>query len=212
MIRESSGELFVTRPEGGATRFSKAAFPSWSPDGENLVFQRGDSIFVGVPAGTTVRRVTRGLYPNFSVRGTIAYTSIGCGKGQGVHVVRPDGRGHRRLTTSCSIAGDYGADEIRAGAEAQSVAARSGNDLVHGEAGNDAIDGGRGDDVLYGDSGSDLLVGGADVDRLYGGPGSDRLRSKDAWRDAVACGPGRDVVEADRVDLVSADCEVVQRR
>ena len=83
---------------------------------------------------------------------------------------------------------------------------------MHGEAGNDAIDGGRGDDVLYGDSGNDLLVGGADVDRLYGGPGHDRLRSRDAWRDAVTCGPGRDTVEADLVDLVAADCEVVRRR
>ena len=81
---------------------------------------------------------------------------------------------------------------------------------VHGEAGNDAIDGARGDDVLYGDSGNDLLIGGADVDRLYGGRVDERLRSRDAWRDAVACGSGRDIVEADRVDLVAADCEVVR--
>ncbi len=212
VIRRSAGDLFVTRPEGGAKRIAKASFPSWSPDGEQLAFQRGDSIFVGSPGSADVRRVIRGRHPSFSPRWTIAYASLGCGKGQGIHVIRPDGRGHRRLTTACSIGGDYGNDAIRAGAEAQSVAARSGNDLVHGEAGNDAIDGGRGDDVLYGDSGNDLLVGGADVDRLYGGPGRDRLRSRDAWRDAVACGPGRDTVEADFVDLVAADCEVVRKR
>ena len=159
-----------------------------------------------------MRLVARGRHPNFSPRGTIAYASLGCGKGQGIHVIRPDGRGDRRLTTACSISGDYGNEAIRAGAEAQFVTAQSGNDLVHGEAGNDVIDGGRGDDVLYGDSGNDLLVGGADVDRLYGGPGRDRLRSRDAWRDAVTCGPGQDTVEADLVDLVAADCEVVRRR
>ena len=156
--------------------------------------------------------MTKGLDPDFSVRGMIAYTSLGCGAGQGIHVIRPDGSGHRRLTTSCTISGYHYADAIQAGAEAQSVVALSGNDLVHGEAGNDAIDGGPGDDVLYGDTGNDLVVGGADVDRLYGGRGDDRLRSRDAWRDAVACGPGRDIVEADRVDLVAADCEVVRRR
>ena len=212
LIRRSAGDLFVTRPEGGETRISKAAFPSWSPNGAQLAFQRGRSIFVGNPTGSSERLVTRGRYPNFSVRGTIAYVSLSCGAGQGIHVVRPDGRGDRRLTTACSIGGNYGPQAIWAGAEAQSVSAGAGNDLVHGEAGNDAISGDRGDDVLYGDTGNDVLDGGADVDRLYGGPGHDRLRSRDAWRDAVACGPGRDTVEADRVDLVAADCEVVRRR
>ena len=82
VIRRSYGDLFLTRPEGGGRRISQASFPSWSPDGEQLAFQRGDSIFVGSPSHARVRLVARGRYPAFSPRWTIAYASLGCGRGR----------------------------------------------------------------------------------------------------------------------------------
>ena len=92
------------------------------------------------------------------------------------------------------------------------MSAGPGNDLVYGNAGNDVLDGGAGDDVVYRDGGHDILVRGADVDRLAGGAGPDVIRARDGWRDSIACGPGRDTVEADTIDLVAGECELVRRR
>lgn len=74
----------------------------------------------------------------------------------------------------------------------------------------DRIDGRAGGDRLLGRGGADLLVGGAGPDRVEGGTGADRLAlDQDGSRDSASCGPGRDLVTADRADVVSPDCEVV---
>ena len=206
-----SRDLFVTRPEGGSTRIRNASHPSWSPDGSLLAFQRGPNVVVARPDGTRARVIARGLAPSFSSKGEIAYRSVRCGAGQGIHAVLPTGRGDRRITTACTIVGRYPNDTINGGLERQSVTAGHGDDLVHGNGGNDVLDGGPGDDVVYGDEGRDILVGGSEVDRLFGGRGSDLIRARDGWRDSISCGPGRDTVVADAIDLVAADCEVVRR-
>jgi hypothetical protein len=208
---EGAHDLYVSRPEGGTTRIRAASNPSWSPDGKRLAFQRGLSVVVSRPDGTGARAIAKGSAPSFSTKGVIAYASIGCGAGQGIHVVLPTGRGDRRVTTACTITGDHGNDTINGGLERQSVLAGHGNDLVHGDGGNDVLDGGPGDDVVHGDGGHDILVGGAGVDRLLGGAGPDVIRARDSWRDAITCGPGQDTVEADTIDLVAADCELIRR-
>ena len=48
-------------------------------------------------------------------------------------------------------------------------------------------------------------------DVLDGGRGADRLFTRDGFRDTVRCGPDRDRVQADERDLVSRDCELVDR-
>jgi RTX calcium-binding nonapeptide repeat (4 copies) len=68
-----------------------------------------------------------------------------------------------------------------------------------------------GNDRLYGDSGSDQLTGGLGQDHLFGGRGTDRIDAVDGKRDFVVRGPGRDVVEADPLDVTSG-CEAVHRR
>ena len=93
VIRRSGGDLFVTRPEGGASRIKRASFPSLVARRCSSGIPAGRPILAGSPTGTNVRLVARGRHPNFSPRGTIAYASLGCGKGQGIHVIRPDGRG-----------------------------------------------------------------------------------------------------------------------
>ena len=55
--------------------------------------------------------------------------------------------------------------------------------------------------MLYGKGGADALYGLAGNDRFFPGPGKDR----------VFCGPGVDRVQADRLDVVAKDCEIVSR-
>ena len=85
-------------------------------------------------------------------------------------------------------------------------------DTLRGLGGGDTLLGLGGDDLLDGGGGNDTLVGGAGADRLVGGPGNDVASVRDGRRDRVACGPGRDRVLADRLDVVARDCEVVLRR
>jgi Gametolysin peptidase M11/RTX calcium-binding nonapeptide repeat (4 copies) len=54
------------------------------------------------------------------------------------------------------------------------------------------------------------LRGGPGRDVLRGGPGNDTLLLRDGQRDAARCGGGRDLVLADRRDVVRRDCEIVR--
>jgi hypothetical protein len=94
--------------------------------------------------------------------------------------------------------------------------------IVRGTPGPDRLRGTGFADELYGRGGADTLDGRAGDDVLDGGPGRDRLSggtggdwfasSGDERADAVRCGAGLDVVNADLSDQVSADCDVVSRR
>lgn len=94
------------------------------------------------------------------------------------------------------------------------------NDLLGGDSGNDTIDTGDGNDDLRGEEGADTLIGGAGNDLLQGaagadvidaGPGDDTVNSPDGTVDRITCGEGTDLVRADTVDEVAADCENVER-
>jgi RTX calcium-binding nonapeptide repeat (4 copies) len=86
-------------------------------------------------------------------------------------------------------------------------------DRLTGTRGADAIFGLAGRDRLLGLAGNDLLDGGPGRDVLTAGAGSDRIwAAQDAGRDTVLCGRGRDLVDAELADAVSADCEVVVRQ
>ena len=106
-----------------------------------------------------------------------------------------------------------------------------GSDNALGGSGNDYVFGANGSDSLTGEEGKDYLVGWRGPDRLVGGEGTDVLweypfgeTSKDTYsagdgddvlsvnnrrpsRDIVSCGSGFDRVLADRIDVVSDDCE-----
>jgi hypothetical protein len=65
---------------------------------------------------------------------------------------------------------------------------------------------------ITGTARADFLRGGPRADALDGRGGSDRIKVDGGGRDAVRCGLGRyDVVNADRLDRVAADCETVAR-
>jgi hypothetical protein len=65
---------------------------------------------------------------------------------------------------------------------------------------------------LRGTTRADLIVARGGRDTVDGRGGNDRIAVQyDGARDAVRCGAGLDVVTADRVDIVAADCELVSR-
>jgi hemolysin type calcium-binding protein len=75
----------------------------------------------------------------------------------------------------------------------------------------DVLEGTTGPDVLCGAAGADRLTGRGGPDVFRAGAGNDVLQARDGVADAVACGPGRDSVTADRRDRVNRDCERVRR-
>jgi hemolysin type calcium-binding protein len=84
-------------------------------------------------------------------------------------------------------------------------------DTLRGTPKADKILGRGGNDRVFGLAGSDVLIGGSGRDLVDGGPGNDRLLVRDGERDTAICGPGRDTVVADRVDVARRDCETVLR-
>lgn len=118
-------------------------------------------------------------------------------------------------TTGRLLVGSRRADRMFGTPAADVLRGLSGNDLLDGLEGDDRLEGGPGrdrllgrpgDDTLMGGSGADSIVGGSGRDRIDSGSGNDRIRSRDGIRETVRCGPGRDVVTADRVDRL-VGCE-----
>jgi hypothetical protein len=98
-------------------------------------------------------------------------------------------------------------------ASARTIVGTNGNDILSGTQRADVEFGRGGADRIFGGAGADLLEGGPGADLFDGGPGNDRIVAQyDGPRDTVRCGPGIDVVNADPLDRVAADCELVGRR
>ncbi|MEI2702053.1 MAG: calcium-binding protein [Baekduia sp.] len=116
----------------------------------------------------------------------------------GVAAARENRREKPRAT---QIAGTSGSDTLDGTANA---------DVIRGKSGNDTLDGGAGDDTVSGDGGNDVIRGGAGRDVLLGGAGNDKIFARDGEADTIACGRGRDVVQADRADTITGECEVVR--
>ena len=87
----------------------------------------------------------------------------------------------------------------------------AGADRLTGGPAADQLSGDDGDDVLAGGAGGDVVIGGLGLDELGGGAGEDDIRARDGIQDVVSCGEGADKVDADTLDEVGADCEVVVR-
>jgi len=97
-------------------------------------------------------------------------------------------------------------------ASGATVTGTAGNDQLTGTAGSDRLDGGNGDDRIRGGGGNDRITGGPGKDTIFGGPGDDKIFVRDGARDVVDCGPGHDTVEADHLDMIARNCEIVHRR
>jgi len=102
---------------------------------------------------------------------------------------------------------------------------RGGDDKITGFDLDDTIDGGPGNDTIAGGYGHDTITGGPGRDTINADNsgaicgytqcrnpyGNDHVDARDGEVDTITCGVGEDVVEADPVDTVAADCETVHR-
>lgn len=139
-VSPSSGEgsyhhIWVAEPGGEAAPITNAAAndlaPSWSPDGERLVFMRGQAVqeelFVIDADGTNERQLTNGggRYPAWSPDGTKIAFHATRGRREDIYTIEVDGTNEQRLTD------DPNADILPtwdpSGARIAFVSDRSGN-------------------------------------------------------------------------------------
>ena len=100
-----------------------------------------------------------------------------------------------------------------AAATARTIVGTAGNDRLVGTPRADTLAGRAGDDRLSGLAGADVLLGGPGRDSVDAGAGNDLVSVEyDGARDSARCGAGTDVVNADALDAVATDCELVGRR
>ncbi len=133
--------------------------------------------------------------------------------------------------------GGEGRDVLRGDDDNDRLGGGGGEDTLEGGGGDDMLDGGAGADTLGAVAGSDTADYGArtadvsitldgaaddgesnegdfirtDVLNVSTGGGDDSINSRDGKNGKVACGGGRDVVDADTDDDVAGNCEVVNR-
>jgi Tol biopolymer transport system component len=222
--------LYVIRPDGsGKARLTTGRSPAWSPDGSRLAFAYG-GIFVINRDGTGLRKLleTEGDDPVWSPDGQ----EIAFARGGDIWVMTSEGQDLRNLTRTPRVGERYPDWQSQRGGFTAPRGARgcgrkidgtnqaagddivSGplDDLVYARAGYDNVRSGRGSDIVFGGRGGDILDGGPGRDDLRSGRGDDTIHARDGKTDHITCGPGRDVVAADRRDLVDQDCERVIRR
>ena len=89
--------------------------------------------------------------------------------------------------------GSNGVDNVVAGAGADIIYGRGGNDGIFAGEDNDRVFGDTGVDTLSGEDGNDLLYGGGDGDFLNGGAGNDTLYGE-AGDDSLTGGTGLDIL------------------
>lgn len=110
------------------------------------------------------------------------------------------------------LRGQGGRDRLESGAGDDVLAGEFGADRLDAGAGDDLLDGGPGYDTVSGGPGNDRLVDGSQgANLLEGGAGDDVIESAPQGMDRVRCGEGRDSVAADLLDIVSPECELVER-
>ena len=96
-----------------------------------------------------------------------------------------------------------GGDDLLAGSPRDDVLyGGAGNDRVEGSDGGDLVDGGDGHDALDGGAGNDAIDGDGGIDTVVGGDGDDLIDLRDGNPEVAVCGPGTDIVIADRVDAL----------
>ena len=157
----------------------------------------------------------------------------------GDDVLSGDAPGVGDRTSFDWVWGGDGNDKITGGDSRDRLHGGRGNDEANGNGGRDIMSGGEGDDLQNGGNGNDRIFAnlGADTtnggdgnddlwalargdvsgpndlvgDTLNGDAGKDTFHVRDGEQDNINCGEGRDVVIADRLDVVDGSCEVTRR-
>lgn len=126
-----------------------------------------------------------------------------------------------------SFTGTDGPDDIdiNQNTDASTVRGAGGDDRLDLNDGDDTVDGGTGADHIEGGNGHDHITGGPGADFIHGDEpqgecsyiyckppyGNDTIDARDGEVDQIACGVGNDVANVDELDVVSTDCETVNR-
>jgi hypothetical protein len=110
------------------------------------------------------------------------------------------------VVASCPLAADL---IVNVGQGADSVAFRA-DALTEPEVIFVSVLGGPGNDRLSGTSFLDFFDPGSGRDWVDGGPNDDFIVPRDGEADVIRCGAGTDQVNADSLDQVAPDCELVQ--
>jgi len=200
---------------------------SWQPIPRAAALSPGSPLGAGLAAGRCANE-RRGSAASETITGTSAGDRLlGLGGNDRLNGRRGDdcllgGDGGDRLSGAEGadrLQGDFGndildgasgGDRLSGGSANDRLAGSSGNDTLSGGTGRDKLSGGSGDDRLSGGPGDDRLRGGTGRNRFSGGSGNDRISAINRRRETVYCGPGRDIVRADRSDRLR-DCERVTR-
>ena len=217
-------EVYHLRPNGRELRRITTndyddRSPEWSPDGTRIAFVSGrepgrfsSELWTMGPFGALESRVQATAQPEWWGLHTWS---------DGSPAWSPDGRWLAYVTTERWGWDDIFIVEVDSGAKFDLTPEASSFDLepawqpvchIAGREIGDVLRGGTFDDLMCGFDSRDTLVGGPGRDRLFGGFDNDTIRARDGERDIVGCGPGADVVYADRLDLVGVDCERIRRR
>jgi hypothetical protein len=107
--------------------------------------------------------------------------------------------------------GGPGNDRLLGGPLDDDLKGSDGGDVITGGKGPDTIDGGAGNDRITGGAGNDRITGGAGHNTISAGSGNDLISANDGSRERIDCGPGDDLVHADRRDRL-VRCELVTFR
>jgi dipeptidyl aminopeptidase/acylaminoacyl peptidase len=184
---------------------------AWSPDGGRIAFADAAAVFVAPADGAGAPQRVAGPFADVGplswapAGDALAYSVRG-----GVELTMLDGVPHSSRLAAATGAGTsfaptdpHGNVLAYAGPNPRCAghdAIRLVDDAVL--AGSCEIDGTPAADVIEGTtSGGDVIVAGT---------GNDRVHARNGHQDQVDCGPGRDVVWADRTDRLTR-CELVRR-
>lgn len=212
-FQRDDGVYVAAGPGGGALWFGtdEPGAPAWSPDGSMLAFTVGDEVWVAGPSVVPAYALARGMEeastPSWSPEGdAVVYSRRGAIELSYLHdvggssvLIRSDGLGaafdpHQDIVAFAgSRPGCPGHESIRLWLDNAHNGPVAGTCEVRGTPRADVIEG----TPLWGD----VILAGA---------GSDQVHANDGHTDRVECGPGRDVVWADRTDRLRG-CELVHR-
>jgi Tol biopolymer transport system component len=193
--------------------------PSWSPDGFRIVFDSWSNDYYHDPGlqvvdlnGDEYLLTYPGQAAEWSPDGTrVAYSLTNLRDGNQLGTVSAIGAGRRVLTKPSRRFSANSPTWSTDGSTLTYVESLAGLKPTDGEFRQVGADG-RGshpvaDDCRFGTGASDRIHGSRHADTIYALEGNDRIDVRGGGRDFVDCGPGRDVVHADRRDVIARDCE-----